>query len=363
MGPRANVRNRSGRCIAHTATRDSSESVHDSRVGPVERFVNSNFFVLGMITAVVAAAAFPSIGVDGSPLNPERVIGNFGVAAVFLLSGLSLKLSELRAAALNVRLNFLTQFFSMGLIPLLSYPVILCLKGTGFFHAKLLDGLMITACLPTTVNMCVVLTQSAGGNVATALANAVLGNALGVIVTPALLMLTLGAAVDVPFLSIMHKLAMKVLLPVAVGQALRATPLLEFQARRKGAFKRASEIVLLLIIWNAFSNAFTSGFGISAAELILLGTALPVLHLGAFACLLATFTSGLLAVPRRDAVAAAFVASHKTLAFGLPLIKTVFEGSPSLAYFCAPIMLLHPLQLIIGSALVPRLQRFLNHPD
>ena len=62
-------------------------------------------------------------------------------------------------------------------------------------------------------------------------------------------------------------------------------------------------------------------------------------------------------------------ASQKTLAFGLPLIKTIFEGSscprvtvcdacdllavrafPSdanLAYFCAPIMRLHPMQLTL----------------
>jgi sodium/bile acid cotransporter 7 len=51
-----------------------------------------------------------------------------------------------------------------------------------------------------------------------------------------------------------------------------------------------------------------------------------------------------------------FVASHKTLAFGLPLISTVFAGDVNLAAYSAPIMLLFPLQLIIGSLLVPQLE-------
>ena len=61
-----------------------------------------------------------------------------------------------------------------------------------------------------------------------------------------------------------------------------------------------------------------------------------------------------------DAVAAAYCASHKTLAFGLPLIRTIFAGSPDLAYYCAPIMILHPLQLLVGSLAVPRLRAYLS---
>ena len=57
-------------------------------------------------------------------------------------------------------------------------------------------------------------------------------------------------------------------------------------------------------------------------------------------------------------IAATFCASHKTIAFGMPLLKTIFDGSPSLALLCAPLLIYHPLQLVIGSALVPSLQRY-----
>ena len=89
------------------------------------------------------------------------------------------------------------------------------------------------SCLPTTVNMCVVLTQSAGGNVATALFNAVVGNILGIFATPLLIFKFLGAGAGaasgaggatvagISYLAVLKKLSKKVLLPVAAGQALR----------------------------------------------------------------------------------------------------------------------------------------------
>ena len=52
-----------------------------------------------------------------------------------------------------------------------------------------------------------------------------------------------------------------------------------------------------------------------------------------------------------------FVTSHKTLAFGLPLIKTMFENDPHLPIYCAPIMFLHPTQLFFGSILTMKMQR------
>ncbi|KAJ8600545.1 hypothetical protein CTAYLR_007928 [Chrysophaeum taylorii] len=321
----------------------------------VGKWLDKNFFLLGMAAAVAGAAVAPNLGRDGSLLRPERTIGTYGVGVVFLLSGLSLRLRDLRAAALDVRLNALTQLASLGAIPLLAYPVVQAARPV--LRPGLLKGVMTAACLPTTVNMCVILTQSAGGNVAVALTNAVLGNLVGVVATPALLLLTLDRAVSLPFRTAVSKLAAKVLLPVAIGQALRRTRLLELQARRKKLFKRTSEVVLLLIVWNAFCTSFSSGLGISAAEIAALAVALPALHCAALLGFLVLFSR---VFPKRDAVAAAFVASQKTLAFGLPLIKTIFADSPDLAAYCAPIMILHPAQLLIGSALVTRLQRYLN---
>lgn len=325
------------------------------------QWIDKNFFVLGMVTAVASAAAAPQLGADGSFLRPQ-MISSYGVSMVFLLSGLSLRLGELRDAMLDVRLNALTQTVSLAAIPLACYPVIELARRAAWMPLSphLLDGLLVTACLPTTVNMCVILTQSAGGNVAAALTNAVLGNILGIFATPALLMLTLKKEVALPFLAIVSKLAAKVVAPVLIGQLLRATPMRTVQARRKALFKRASEIILLLIMWNTFSTSFSKGLDtISFGEVAILGAALPLIHACSLAGLLYAFTSPLLRLAPRDAVASAYVASQKTLAFGIPLIKTIFADSPYLALYSAPIMILHPAQLIVGSTFVPFLQRYL----
>jgi sodium/bile acid cotransporter 7 len=61
---------------------------------------------------------------------------------------------------------------------------------------------------------------------------------------------------------------------------------------------------------------------------------------------------------RPEIVAAMFCSSQKTLAFGLPLINTIFEGNPNLASFVAPLMFIHPLQMTLGSLLLPRISKY-----
>ena len=92
-------------------------------------------------------------------------------------------------------------------------------KGLGAFLPNLLpksilDGLLILTCLPTTINMCIILTTAAGGNVASALCNAVISNVMGIFVTPALLLRFFGESIELPFAAMVLKLCSKVLLPV-----------------------------------------------------------------------------------------------------------------------------------------------------
>lgn len=81
---------------------------------------------------------------------------------VFFLVGLAIKLGELAGAALNFRLNLLTQFFSLGALPAAGLGLSRVLAAGGM-HPALADGVLILMALPTTVNMCVILTQSAEG--------------------------------------------------------------------------------------------------------------------------------------------------------------------------------------------------------
>lgn len=107
----------------------------------------------------------------------------------------------------------------------------------------LLEGILILTCLPTTINMCILLTSASGGNVATALCNTVISNMAGIFITPALLLRFFGKSIELPFFELVSKLCNKVLLPVAVGQALRATPMKDVYTKNSAFFKRLQEVI------------------------------------------------------------------------------------------------------------------------
>jgi sodium/bile acid cotransporter 7 len=314
-----------------------------------------------MIVAVSFAKAFPNLGKNGSIVRPELFIGKYGVTTIFLISGISLKLQELTNAVSNVKLNGLIQLITFGAWPyLVGLPMTkgIELAFPGLLPAPLIEGLLILCCLPTTINMCIILTSAAGGSVATALCNTVISNLAGIFITPALLLRFFGKSIELPFVDLVRKLCSKVLFPVAVGQALRATPVKEFYSKHTGFFKRFQEVVLLGIVWNAFSNAFSSGLGLEGKHAVALLTLLPTLHVASLASLFSFFRWETFGFSIEEAIAATFCAAHKTLAFGLPLINTIFDGNPNLASYCAPLMIMHPLQLVIGSLVAPYFMRF-----
>lgn len=320
-------------------------------------FTSKNFFLLGMLVAVGLARAFPALGKNGGILRPELLIGNYGVTLIFLLSGLSLQMSELKQAASSFKLNLLIQGMSFVAWPfLLGLP--LKRAAASLLPPALLDGILILTCLPTTVNMCVILTGAARGNVASALCNAVMSNLGGIFATPALLFRFFGSDIQLPFMNMLLKLSNKVLLPVVIGQMLRATPAKDFYATHSNFFKRTQEVILLSILWNAFCTAISSKMGLDLRHGLVLCLLLTVVHLISLVGLFALFSRPLFKFSHGEVVAGMFCASHKTLAFGLPLVNTIFEGSSNLAAYCAPIMFIHPIQLIIGTLLIPKLERY-----
>ena len=47
--------------------------------------------------------------------------------------------------------------------------------------------------------------------------------------------------------------------------------------------------------------------------------------------------------------------THKTVAMGIPLINAIYDGNPAIALYTLPLLIWHPMQLIIGTFLSPRL--------
>lgn len=328
------------------------------------RFLVANYFLVGMLSGVALAYLAPGVGATGGPVRPEFTVNQVMIRVMFLISGLNLPLTELKKAVTNVRANALIQAFIFG-FPAAATAYVLgpALKAAGVLTPRLVDGLVVLACLPTTIGSGVALTNAAEGNVAVSLFHAVFSNLAGIFVTPALIFMYLGAdcaSVGSPYAAV-TKLTSQVLVPVVVGMGLRAIPAIgEVLSSKpfKSRLKLTSDCIILAIIWNTFCNTFKSGFGVPASELTSLFIVLSVILIGYKASILAAARAFGLA--NRDAVSAVYMGSQKTLAFGLPLIKALFDGSPELVWFCLPALMYHPMQIALGSALVPRLREFAN---
>jgi solute carrier family 10 (sodium/bile acid cotransporter), member 7 len=366
------LRRRADGLVLSTAAATSSLEERDSSSSLLSRnvlaFLNRHFFVIGMMVTIAFSYQFPNLGRTGSPLHPERFIQQYAVMAIFFLSGLSLQFQQIQRAVANVRLNLLIQIilflvwpWAVGR-PLHTLGLRWLYPSFNILSPPLWDGLFMATCLPTTVNMCVILTATAGGDVAAALCNAVLSNLLGILGTPLLLLHFFGSHIHLSWPTLLGQLSRKVLLPLGVGQILRAAlpPVKDWYQRHNPFFKRAQEVILLSILWNAFSTAMASHLGVGLRDGMALLVLLPLLHLSALASTGALFALPWWKFPRAQVVAAMFCSSQKTLAFGLPLLQTMFHGNANVALYCAPLMLLHPIQLTIGSLLVPKLEEYVK---
>lgn len=320
-------------------------------------FVDKQFFLIGVISAIGAAAAAPGIG-GRSPLLALAV--SWGAPfGIFFIAGINMPTGKLAAAAARVRAHAAIQTFSMAIVPLLTLSACAPLSALGLLSPVIRDAFLVLSVLPTTVNMCVALSRTAGGDEALAVFNAVLGNLLGIFVTPFMLLLLLGRTGAVPIAAAIQSLALKVLLPLTIGQLLRRVPAVRsITAANKKALSRSSESLLLLTVYVTFCSTFLRGFGLPSSTLAAIGSLVFVLHVLVLGCawlLSGALGSAVLPNGMSDRTAFLYCSTQKTLALGLPLLRIMFAGRADLAILCTPLLIQHPLQLLVGSLLAPKL--------
>lgn len=310
-----------------------------------------DWFLLGMGAAVALAWLFPDAGAKGGVLEPE-LLTKLGVALIFFLHGLMLPFGALAAGTKKWRLHLLIQGSTFVLFPLLGL-LLLALFGAGL-KGELRTGLFFLCALPSTVSSSVALTAAARGNVAAAVFNATLSSLLGVVLTPLWLSLVLGTSSHgLPFASVVLDLARWLVLPLCLGQLAR--PLLgALAARHKAGINVADRMTILLLVYTSFCDSVKGGVWSSGgATLAITGAASATLLAIALG---GTWLAGrALGFDFPDRIAALFCGSKKTLASGVPMARLIFGSQPSLAVILLPILIYHPLQLLVGGWLAGRL--------
>jgi len=215
-----------------------------------------DWFLLGMLLAVVLAWLLPAPGAKGGSLHPE-LLNKLGVSLIFFLHGLTLSFAALGAGARNWRLHLLVQACTFLLCPLLG--VLLIASIGGHLSVDLRTGLFFLCALPSTVSSSVALTATAKGNVPAAVFNATLSSLLGVVLTPLWLSLVLGAAGRaLPIASVIVDLVEWLVLPLFIGQLLR--PLLgAFATRHRTRIGVLDRLTILLLVYTSFCDSVQDG--------------------------------------------------------------------------------------------------------
>jgi sodium/bile acid cotransporter 7 len=220
--------------------------------------------------------------------------------------------------------------------------------------AGLAAGFVLLCLIPTTVQSNVVFTRMAGGDTAAAVVAASLSNLLGVFVTPLLasLLLATGTLAGSP-LDAIGMIALQLFLPFVAGHLLQPW-IGAAVARQRRLLAFTDRGTVMLVVYVAFSAAVIEGLWTQVplqalALVVALAAVLLVLGLST-----AWFAGRRLGFTDADTVAMLFCGSNKSLASGVPIANVLFAGHAALGMILLPIMLFHPLQLVVCAVLAQR---------
>jgi sodium/bile acid cotransporter 7 len=311
----------------------------------------ADWFLLGMVAVTVLAWLWPDPGAKGGVLRPE-LLNKLGVALIFLLHGLLLSFAALRAGTLLWRLHLVVQLSTYVLCPLIGLGALAALRGR--LDPSLSLGIFYLCALPSTVSSSVAMTAAARGNVPAAVFNATLSSVLGVLVTPLWVGLVMGATgASLPLGRVILDLVTWLILPLVLGQLLR--PLGGAWAlRHKSKINIVDRCTILLLVYTSFCDSVKSGVWLGSGAGPLLSTLVFSVSLLGVLLLLVNAVCKRLGFSTEDRIAAVFCGSKKTLASGVPMARLMFAGQGGLSLILLPIMIYHPLQLIVCGWLAGR---------
>jgi solute carrier family 10 (sodium/bile acid cotransporter), member 7 len=318
-------------------------------------------FLILIIAAILLAKAYPPLGADY--LKPDITSTWIAVIIIFFCAGLSLKTSEFTKALLNWRYNVLIQVYNFGVVSAIVFGISRGLLESNIIGQDLSDGMVVCACMPMTISTVVVLTKAAGGDEASSIFNSAAGNAVGVFLTPLLILGYLGVTGDIDLVKVFYQLALRVLLPALVGQVLqRIQAVQNFTASNKFLLKQAQTYSLVFIVYAVFCETFSEDTGSSVGDIFLMilfqFIALVIVMVLAWYMLRALYPND----PKLR-VAGLYCCSHKTAAVGIPLISALYADSDLLGSYTLPLLVWHPLQLVVGSMIGPRLANFVKQEE
>ena len=332
--------------------------------------LKKNSFVLLILLAILLAYAYPPLG--AVYLAPEITAGWICVILIFLVTGLTLPKTDLQYAVHQYKFNAFVQLFNFFVPSSIAYGITRLLIAVGALSQVLGDGITICFSLPMTVIMAVVLTKAANGCEASAVLNSVLGNAVGVFLSPLLIhgylgmgMSDMGSVMEgIDLGNVFLRLTLRVILPTIAGQLLiryGGSNLCTFVDGHRKNLKDLQLYLLVFIIYTTFCTRFNSKDSMEVgASMIATMVGIQFGFLVLF-MIIAWYSLRLLFRDQPNLIVMGlFGCTHKTVILGIPLIAALFPDDPDVGLYTLPILVYHPLELIGGGALAPFLAAFVG---
>lgn len=317
-----------------------------------------DWFMTGMAVAVALAWIYPAAGAQGGWLHPE-LLNKAGVALIFFLNGVSLSFTAMKAGALRWPVHLTVQASTYVVFPLLG--LLLMAAPESWVSPALGIGFFYLCAVPSTVSSSVAMTAAARGNVPVAVFNATLSSVLGIFITPLLIgwrLHTEGAGLPVG--KVMLDLVFWLLLPLLAGQLARPW-LAGWAAANKKLINKVDRGTILLIIYTSFCDSVARGVWSGQGGAVLVAVAGSALLFYAVFFIMKT-VSAAARFGEEDAIAAIFCGSKKSIASGVPMAQLIFASDSRLGLILLPLMIYHPLQLVICGVLAGRWARRTGGP-
>ncbi len=313
-----------------------------------------NIFLLLLVSMVLAGKVIPYQDEYNQYFNLSGFI-DWGIAVIFLLYGLKLNIKEIVKDISNWKLHLLIQCGTFLIFPLLVFCFYPLVQGTSYYVTWL--SIFFLASLPSTVSSSVVMVSIAKGNVTSAIFNASVSGIIGIVMTPLLMSFFVQPDQEnINNSEIIRQLLIKVLLPIILGLLLN--PLLKNLVAKYSRFiAEFDKLIILLIVYESFSEAFTQNVfaSVSPAIFIIIAASVVTLFFSVYEIL--KVISKRLHFKREDIITATFCGSKKSLVHGSLFVMVLGIAEDQKVLFLLPVMIYHSFQLFYVSWLANRIER------
>ena len=295
-------------------------------------------FMMALVASAVLASLMPP---RGAWVPVVSGIANAAIFVLFFLHGAKLSREAIVAGAGNIRLHAAVFAATFVAFPLLGLAV----SQLPLFIAPIAGGLLFLTLLPSTIQSSIAFTAIARGNVPAAVCSASFSNLIGIVITPLLVVLTMGAGGNVALSwHSVEAIVLQLLVPFVAGHLLRPW-IGAFVARHKPMTNLVDRGSILLVVYAAFGAAVREGLWdrLSLGSIGLVALACAVILAGILT--LSWLAGRWLGFPREDRIVLLFCGSKKSLASGVPMAGVLFAPS-QIGMAILPLMLFHQMQLL-----------------